>query len=64
MDQLKWQCEIIRDEYVTEADIDVRAREILRIWQRKGLYHVGQKQGGSHRQSAASWLFSRHDSIA
>ncbi|ABC61266.1 hypothetical protein [Geobacillus phage GBSV1] len=43
MDELKFQRSVIRAEYVTEADIDVRAREILRVWQRKGLYHVGQK---------------------
>ncbi|MED4917573.1 hypothetical protein [Geobacillus thermodenitrificans] len=64
MDQMTYQKSVIWDEYIAESDIDVRAREILRVWQRKGVYHVGQKQGRGHRKSAAHRLFSRYGSIA
>ncbi|MGG3737213.1 hypothetical protein [Aeribacillus pallidus] len=50
MKQLEWQREVVRKEYISEEDVDVRAREILRIWQGKGLYNVGQKKRRSSRK--------------
>lgn len=42
--ELQKQREIIREEYVTEEEVNVRASEILRTWGRKRLYDVGSKQ--------------------
>lgn len=50
MNQLNWQRSIIRDEYITEGDINVRSSEILRVWQGTRLYDVRQYQKRNTRE--------------
>ncbi|WP_197525664.1 hypothetical protein [Halalkalibacterium halodurans] len=42
--ELQKQREIIREEYVTEEDVNVRASEILRTWGGKRIHDVGSEQ--------------------
>ena len=42
--ELQKQREIIREEYVTEEEVNVRASEILRTWGGKRIYDVGSEQ--------------------